>query len=131
MKIMWNLLGCQIMLLPNSYNQWNEIKSLNHENIIRKNKSTVKHHLVRPVSCGATVPRVNLENDIEDNIIGLYCSRTGSTLAFISSDAAYTINQNHVISRIPNIITLIKTKPGIKHSEPLKHWPDQHTARSS
>lgn len=46
-----------------------------------------------PVNCGATVPRVNLENLSDDSIIGLYCSRTGSTEVLINSEAAYT-NQN-------------------------------------
>lgn len=44
-----------------------------------------------PVNCGATVPRVNLSNFIDDKIAGVYCSRIGSTLALINSDAAYTI----------------------------------------
>jgi hypothetical protein len=41
------------------------------------------------VNCGATVPRVNLENFREAKMTGLYCSRVGSTDALIKSDAAY------------------------------------------
>lgn len=46
--------------------------------------------LNEPVNCGATVPRVNFENLRDDKIIGLYCSRIGSTELRISSDAACT-----------------------------------------
>jgi hypothetical protein len=42
----------------------------------------------KPVNCGATVPRVNLENLREDKTIGLYSSRIGSTDVLISSEAA-------------------------------------------
>lgn len=54
----------------------------------------------QPVNCGATVPRVSLENFKDDNITGLYCSRTGSTLVFISSDAAYNTHFTHKLSII-------------------------------
>lgn len=43
----------------------------------------------KPVNCGATVPRVNLENLRADKIIGLYSSRIGSADVLISSEAAY------------------------------------------
>lgn len=43
---------------------------------------------ILPVNCGATVPRVSLENLREDKITGRYCSRTGSTELLIRSDAA-------------------------------------------
>lgn len=52
----------------------------------------------QPVNCGATVPRVSLENFKEDNMIGLYCSRIGSTLVLISSDAAYNTQFRDTIS---------------------------------
>jgi len=42
----------------------------------------------KPVNCGATVPRVNLENLRADKIIGLYSSRIGSADVLISSEAA-------------------------------------------
>uniref|UniRef100_A0A0A9DSZ7 Uncharacterized protein n=1 Tax=Arundo donax TaxID=35708 RepID=A0A0A9DSZ7_ARUDO len=52
-----------------------------------------------PVNCGATVPRVSFENLSEAMITGLYCSRTGSTEALISSDAAsFTYGQIFISS---------------------------------
>lgn len=53
----------------------------------------------QPVNCGATVPSVNFENVREAKIAGLYCSRMGSTLLLISSDAAYDIIYHNIIMR--------------------------------
>jgi len=49
----------------------------------------VGNEMNKPVNCGATVPRVNLENLRADNTIGLYSSRIGSADVLISSEAAY------------------------------------------
>ena len=74
-----------MLLLPANYIKLNEAIATNSV-ATRENSNQFN----KPVNCGATVPRVNLENFRDDNIIGLYCSRTGSAAALISSDAAYT-----------------------------------------
>lgn len=58
------------------------------------------------MNCGATVPRVSLENLRAAKITGLYCSRIGSTELRISSDAAYAakeflINKIYVLEYEP------------------------------
>lgn len=55
----------------------------------------------QPVNWGATVPSVNFENLRDAKIIGLCCSRSGSTLLLINSEAAY-FNRSFVLITTSN-----------------------------
>ena len=74
-------------------------------------------NLKQPVNCGATVPRVKVENLREAKIAGLYCSRIGSTESLITCDAACA----------PHTSAEWQTRDW-KNAKRIRSKPDQHKA---